>query len=79
MFSATLPFADASNRSDQKGFPPPIYQVNFGAPLEYDENWVGRYYVQETTLLGISFLPSIAYKFTDNPNMRKYLVSQRYI
>ncbi len=38
---------------------------NFGAPLEYDENWVGRYYVQETTLLGISFLPSIAYKFTD--------------
>ena len=38
---------------------------NFGAPLNYDDNWVGRYYVQETTMLGLSFLPSIAYKVTD--------------
>jgi len=38
---------------------------NFGAPLQYDDNWVGRYYVQEATLLGLSFLPSIAYKATD--------------
>jgi long-chain fatty acid transport protein len=38
---------------------------NFGAPLEYDEDWVGRYYVQETTVLGLSFLPSIAYKVSD--------------
>jgi len=38
---------------------------NFGAPLEYDDNWVGRYYVQKTTILGLSFLPSIAYKVTD--------------
>lgn len=38
---------------------------NFGAPLNYDDSWVGRYYVQKTTLLGISFVPSIAYKFTD--------------
>ena len=38
---------------------------NFGAPLSYDDNWVGRYYVQETTLLGISLVPSIAYKVTD--------------
>jgi len=38
---------------------------NFGAPLEYDDNWVGRYYVQKATLLGMSFLPSIAYKATD--------------
>ena len=28
-------------------------------------DWVGRYYVKETTLLGISFLPSIAYKVTN--------------
>ena len=35
---------------------------NFGAPLKYDNDWVGRYYVQETTLLGISLLPSMAYK-----------------
>ncbi|MGD2000831.1 MAG: outer membrane protein transport protein [Desulfobacterales bacterium] len=38
---------------------------NFGAPLSYDDDWVGRYYVQETTLLGISLVPSLAYKVTD--------------
>jgi long-chain fatty acid transport protein len=38
---------------------------NFGAPLQYDDSWAGRYYVQEATLLGLSFLPSIAYKATD--------------
>jgi long-chain fatty acid transport protein len=38
---------------------------NVGAPLEYDDDWAGRYYVQETTLLGVSLLPSIAYKATD--------------
>jgi len=38
---------------------------NFGLSQEYDDDWVGRYYVQETTLLGISLLPSIAYKATD--------------
>ena len=38
---------------------------NVGAPLEYDSNWVGRYYVQKATILGVSFLPSIAYKATD--------------
>jgi len=38
---------------------------NFGAALNYNDNWVGRYYVQETTLLGISFLPSIAYRVSD--------------
>jgi long-chain fatty acid transport protein len=38
---------------------------NFGAPLKYDNDWVGRYYVQETTLLGISLLPSMAFKVTD--------------
>ncbi|MEO8344174.1 MAG: outer membrane protein transport protein [Betaproteobacteria bacterium] len=38
---------------------------NFGAPLSYDNDWVGRYYVQQTTLLGLSFLPSIAWKATD--------------
>jgi len=38
---------------------------NFGAALAYDDDWVGRYYVQETTLLGISLLPSMAFKATD--------------
>jgi len=38
---------------------------NFGAALKYDNDWVGRYYVQETELLGMSILPSIAYKVND--------------
>ena len=28
---------------------------NFGAAVKYDDDRVGRYYVKETTLLGISF------------------------
>jgi len=35
---------------------------NFGLALKYDADWVGRYYVQEATLIGVSFLPSIAYR-----------------
>ena len=38
---------------------------NVGAPINYDDNWVGRYYVQQTTLLGLSLLPSVAWKATD--------------
>jgi long-chain fatty acid transport protein len=35
---------------------------NFGLALDYDNDWVGRYYVQEGTLIGVSFLPSIAFR-----------------
>jgi long-chain fatty acid transport protein len=38
---------------------------NFGLAEKYDDDWVGRYYVQQATLLGMSLLPSIAYKATD--------------
>jgi long-chain fatty acid transport protein len=38
---------------------------NFGMPLNYDNGWVGRYYVQEATLLGLSFMPTVAYKVGD--------------
>jgi long-chain fatty acid transport protein len=38
---------------------------NFGLSEKYDDNWAGRYYVQEATLLGMSLLPSIAYKVND--------------
>lgn len=38
---------------------------NFGMPLTYDDNWAGRYYVQQATLIGLSFLPSIAWKVND--------------
>lgn len=38
---------------------------NFGMPLNYDDNWVGRYYVQKATMLGMSFMPTVAYKVSD--------------
>jgi long-chain fatty acid transport protein len=38
---------------------------NFGAPLDYDDDWAGRYYVQDTTLLGLSILPAIAYRVSE--------------
>ncbi len=38
---------------------------NFGLAEEYDYNWVGRYDSQEATLLGLSLLPSIAYRVND--------------
>jgi long-chain fatty acid transport protein len=39
---------------------------NFGLSEEYDDQWVGRYYVQEATLLGVSLLPSIAYRVSEH-------------
>lgn len=38
---------------------------NFGAPLKYDNDWAGRYYIQSTTLLGVSLLPTVAYRVSD--------------
>jgi long-chain fatty acid transport protein len=38
---------------------------NFGLAEEYEAGWVGRYYVEESTLLGISVLPSVAWAATD--------------
>ena len=38
---------------------------NFGAALKYDDNWVGRYYGQQVTLIGASLLPSIAYRVNE--------------
>jgi long-chain fatty acid transport protein len=38
---------------------------NFGLAQQYDDNWVGRYYVKENALLGVSFLPSIAYRVNE--------------
>ena len=37
----------------------------FGAPLEYNLNWVGRYHLQGATMLGMSFQPSIAFRAAD--------------
>jgi len=35
---------------------------NFGLTEGYDGGWVGRYYVEKATLVGVSFLPSVAYR-----------------
>lgn len=35
---------------------------NFGLAESYDSHWVGRYYIQESTLLGVSLLPAIAWQ-----------------
>jgi long-chain fatty acid transport protein len=37
----------------------------FGLAEDYDDNWVGRYYVQKSALLGMSLLPSVSYKVND--------------
>jgi len=38
---------------------------NFGFPLNYDNDWAGRYYVQQAWLVGLSLLPSVAWKVND--------------
>ena len=35
---------------------------NFGAGLQYDDGWAGRYYVKQTTLVGITFAPVASYR-----------------
>ena len=34
----------------------------FGLSESYDNNWVGRYYVQESTLLGMTLTPAVSYR-----------------
>jgi len=38
---------------------------NFGLSLNYDDDWVGRYYTQGVTLQALSFQPAIAWKVND--------------
>ncbi len=37
----------------------------FGLMEKYDDNWAGRYYVQEGALIGMSLLPTLSVKPTD--------------
>ncbi|WIE48279.1 OmpP1/FadL family transporter [Pseudomonas sp. GM17] len=39
---------------------------NFGLALDYDDDWAGRYFAQEAAIIGVSFQPTLAYKFTDD-------------
>ncbi|WP_236198819.1 OmpP1/FadL family transporter [Pseudomonas pseudonitroreducens] len=38
---------------------------NFGLALDYDDDWAGRYFTQEAAIIGVSFQPTLAHKFTD--------------
>jgi long-chain fatty acid transport protein len=37
----------------------------FGLLEKYDDDWVGRYYVQESALVGVSLMPSVSFKATE--------------
>ncbi|TDF84404.1 OmpP1/FadL family transporter [Pseudomonas sp. H9] len=39
---------------------------NFGLALDYDDDWAGRYFNQESAIIGMSLQPTLAYKFTDD-------------
>lgn len=38
---------------------------NFGGVLDYDDDWKGRRFVTETSLIGMSLLPSLSWKVSD--------------
>ncbi len=37
----------------------------FGGALEYNLNWVGRYFLQGATILGTSFMPAVAWRVNE--------------
>ncbi|MBB2493538.1 OmpP1/FadL family transporter [Aquipseudomonas ullengensis] len=39
---------------------------NFGLALDYDDDWAGRYFTQESAIMGVSFQPTFAYQVTDD-------------
>lgn len=38
---------------------------NFGLSAKYDGDWVGRYYLKDSTLLGTNFVPAASYRVND--------------
>ena len=42
---------------------------DFGSMLDYGNDWSGRYFVDEAALLGISLVPSVAYRLNDQWSM----------
>jgi long-chain fatty acid transport protein len=39
--------------------------ADFGLAYNYGNSWSGRYFVQDASLAGISFVPSVAYRFNE--------------
>lgn len=37
----------------------------FGLSQSFDDNWVGRYYVQKSTLIGLTLTPAVSYRVND--------------
>jgi len=37
----------------------------FGLAEQYDDGWVGRYYVQDSALVGMTLMPSVSFQATD--------------
>jgi long-chain fatty acid transport protein len=37
----------------------------FGGMLNYNDDWVGRYFVRDITLAGLTVMPSVAYRIND--------------
>lgn len=38
---------------------------DFGLAVNYDNDWSGRYFAQNSSLLGLSLMPSVAYRFNE--------------
>jgi len=38
---------------------------NFGLAEEFNDGWVGRYYIQSSTLIGVTLMPSVAWRAND--------------
>ncbi|WP_130904912.1 MULTISPECIES: outer membrane protein transport protein [unclassified Pseudomonas] len=38
---------------------------DFGLAINYDNDWSGRYFAQNSSLLGLSLVPSVAYRFNE--------------
>ena len=47
----------------------------FGLALDYQNDWVGRYYVQETALQAAAIQPAIAWKISDQLSVEPALQS----
>jgi long-chain fatty acid transport protein len=41
----------------------------FGLSAEYEDNWVGRYFVTKETLQGLTLMPAVAYKLSDKVSL----------
>jgi long-chain fatty acid transport protein len=39
---------------------------NFGLGMDYEDDWVGRYYVRDIALIGLSVVPSVAFRLSDS-------------